>query len=253
MGAIHFRILRGGGWWGLDLGGGSNFSSHRLEVAGEEGDGAGNPVLGCVRSHRNHCQSGILKLLDSEISLDLVGLASGHAEGIVAKVASFSRSAARPEGRGIRPALDDANGKDDLRKAKRVVDDELVEVLDGVGHGFVTGDGEAVLPSEGANASKHGSAAVLELRLAEPLGVGEHLGVALVQLEHVEGVVDGTRSPVEGREDEASLDGRPLHHLDRGGASHARHGRKAHRARDHKRNNHCTEHVLRRVMGGGPG
>lgn len=86
---------------------------------------------------------------------------------------------------GVGDAFNKGDGGQDLTEAKRPISDEVVPVGDRIGIGSVAGDHQTVLAGECTDGGKHGNAAVLQLRLAQPLGVGEHGGGDVVKLGEI--------------------------------------------------------------------
>jgi len=86
-----------------------------------------------VPGNGDHGQAAVLKLLQRELVLLLLGQLAVKVRGVERPRARLPLALAPPEVARLARALDDADGQDDLGNALRVRREEVVEVLRGVG------------------------------------------------------------------------------------------------------------------------
>eukprot|EP00303_Exanthemachrysis_gayraliae_P006592 CAMPEP_0205998772 /NCGR_PEP_ID=MMETSP1464-20131121/433_1 /ASSEMBLY_ACC=CAM_ASM_001124 /TAXON_ID=119497 /ORGANISM="Exanthemachrysis gayraliae, Strain RCC1523" /LENGTH=239 /DNA_ID=CAMNT_0053371927 /DNA_START=171 /DNA_END=886 /DNA_ORIENTATION=+ len=153
----------------------------RLDGGRDARRGARDKVARDERGPGHHGRAAVLQLLELHHAVLLLGHALGQAERVEAQVARLAAAAALPHLVWVGEALDDADREEDLGEARRVLRGEGAEgvepVLLGEGRGReVRGEGL----HQDADKGQHANAAVLELRLPEPLEVG--VGVRAVLL-----------------------------------------------------------------------
>mmetsp|Transcript_21314 Transcript_21314/g.66139 ORF Transcript_21314/g.66139 Transcript_21314/m.66139 type:complete len:220 (+) Transcript_21314:556-1215(+) len=134
-------------------------------------NGASDELGRGERRTGNHSESPVFELLELHLVRLCLWQTLGEAKRVEPERARRARAAARlPKLLGERAALDDGDAEEDLRRAARVLRRERVRGLEPVGLGERRAWQVRPKRLEGrAEERQHGDAAVLHLRLAQPL------------------------------------------------------------------------------------